>query len=365
LKIIHRLFAKDDRETVGHSIGLEDEQIKHLINLKQREAVVYFDKLDKPVKANINDASELIASGNKSAKNIKLQPEKNSYINLILENKKIESKSYKLINSLILSNEIENKVKEDLMNNYKKILKDKLDEELADMINRKILISYLEKLISNNVIDIISGYKIIEKLKNTDDLFPIFLENINNYIMSSDYKHPMDVFANKFKTICFLMKNNNKYNLRNNMKNIIFRYTQSELDYKKKLLNDLGLNTFIDINIFSQETLNDIVDSLVLYVFEFDKDILNHYFEIKKIGVDSNLLKSLKINKSNSNEKIKSSLERDLSNISESIEKISSSILDEKEDKNKEITFFEKIYNEKIIFLLVIFNIILMTYILL
>ncbi|MFW6016579.1 MAG: ATP-binding protein, partial [bacterium] len=45
LKIVHRMFARDDREVIGNSIGLDDEQIDDLINLDEGQAVVFFDEL--------------------------------------------------------------------------------------------------------------------------------------------------------------------------------------------------------------------------------------------------------------------------------------------------------------------------------
>lgn len=61
LKIVHRLFAKDDRDSVGSSIGLNEKQINHLIHLKTGEAVVFHSQLDDAVKIQIPERkSEII-----------------------------------------------------------------------------------------------------------------------------------------------------------------------------------------------------------------------------------------------------------------------------------------------------------------
>ena len=58
-KIIHRLFAQDDKESVGHTMGLEDEQIKFLSNLKVGHAIVFNGAWStKPVQVKINELYE-------------------------------------------------------------------------------------------------------------------------------------------------------------------------------------------------------------------------------------------------------------------------------------------------------------------
>lgn len=50
LKIVHRLFSKDDREIVGHSIGLKEEQINHMVHLKTGEAIIFHSGMESAVK---------------------------------------------------------------------------------------------------------------------------------------------------------------------------------------------------------------------------------------------------------------------------------------------------------------------------
>ncbi len=58
-KIIHRLFAQDDKEAVGHTMGLEDEQIEFLSNLKVGHAIVFNGAWStKPVQVKINELHE-------------------------------------------------------------------------------------------------------------------------------------------------------------------------------------------------------------------------------------------------------------------------------------------------------------------
>jgi hypothetical protein len=52
-KIIHRLFAQDDKEAVGHTMGLEDEQARFLSNLPPGRAIVFNGSWPKAVQVQI------------------------------------------------------------------------------------------------------------------------------------------------------------------------------------------------------------------------------------------------------------------------------------------------------------------------
>ena len=52
-KIIHRLFAQDDKEAVGHTMGLEEEQANFLSNLQIGRAVVFNGNWPKAIQVQI------------------------------------------------------------------------------------------------------------------------------------------------------------------------------------------------------------------------------------------------------------------------------------------------------------------------
>jgi len=52
-KIIHKLFAKDDREVVGDSMGLDDDQKKYLSRLRTGEAIIFSGNWPKAAHAKI------------------------------------------------------------------------------------------------------------------------------------------------------------------------------------------------------------------------------------------------------------------------------------------------------------------------
>ena len=53
-KIIHRLFAQDDKEAVGHTMGLEEDQAKFLSNLAVGRAVVFNGNWPKAIQVQIS-----------------------------------------------------------------------------------------------------------------------------------------------------------------------------------------------------------------------------------------------------------------------------------------------------------------------
>lgn len=69
LKIAHRLFAKDDRELIGNSIGLNQNQIDNLLHLNAGEAIVFHSQIDDAIKVKVN-AENIDASNSQSDENI-------------------------------------------------------------------------------------------------------------------------------------------------------------------------------------------------------------------------------------------------------------------------------------------------------
>ncbi|MFD2024086.1 ATP-binding protein [Promicromonospora aerolata] len=53
LKILHRLPAADDRETVGATMNLDDAQSRHVVTLPPGRAVIFTDGMDRPIRLTI------------------------------------------------------------------------------------------------------------------------------------------------------------------------------------------------------------------------------------------------------------------------------------------------------------------------
>ncbi|HEY3608107.1 MAG TPA: ATP-binding protein [Pseudonocardiaceae bacterium] len=57
VKIVHRLPAKDDRDTVGATMNIDNAQSRYLVTLPPGEAAVFADGMDRPVLVRVPDGS--------------------------------------------------------------------------------------------------------------------------------------------------------------------------------------------------------------------------------------------------------------------------------------------------------------------
>jgi hypothetical protein len=57
VKIVHRLPAKDDRDAVGATMNLSDDQSAYLVTLTPGEAAIFSDGMDRPLLARMPDGT--------------------------------------------------------------------------------------------------------------------------------------------------------------------------------------------------------------------------------------------------------------------------------------------------------------------
>jgi hypothetical protein len=59
VKIVHRLPARDDRESVGATMNLDEKQSSYLVTLRRGVGAVFADEMDRPVLVEVTDGSAL------------------------------------------------------------------------------------------------------------------------------------------------------------------------------------------------------------------------------------------------------------------------------------------------------------------
>jgi len=59
LKIVHRLPAADDRQIVGATMNLDDDQSRHVVSLLPGQAAVFADGMDRPMRVKVPSQIEL------------------------------------------------------------------------------------------------------------------------------------------------------------------------------------------------------------------------------------------------------------------------------------------------------------------
>ena len=67
LKIVHRLLAHDDRQTVGNAMGLSPEQINFLPRLKVGQAVIHSEQLEEACLVKIDPKEDQLISQHEGA----------------------------------------------------------------------------------------------------------------------------------------------------------------------------------------------------------------------------------------------------------------------------------------------------------
>ena len=101
IKILHRIFAQDDREWVGRAIGLNDEQVQDLVHLRRGEAIVFWDRLDAAVKARIEVAPELTVVQPGAVSEERAEPAQ-ARVNLLLANRPFIQSARCLVRTALL-----------------------------------------------------------------------------------------------------------------------------------------------------------------------------------------------------------------------------------------------------------------------
>ncbi|WP_461671157.1 ATP-binding protein, partial [Mycobacterium tuberculosis] len=120
LKMIHKLYAKDDRQMISDSIGLTEEQMSELIRLQQGEAVIFHGQVDAPIKVKIHADRSILAEDQSDTRRLEKTPI--HLENYLLQNDSFRDTCFRLINTFILFPEAELKINELLRKEVQSLL---------------------------------------------------------------------------------------------------------------------------------------------------------------------------------------------------------------------------------------------------
>ena len=357
LKIIHRLFAKDDREAVGHSIGLDDDQINDIIHLDQRQAIVFFDELDKPVKVEIKDASELLAEGKKAASLLK-EVNNTSVSSLVQGNYKLQKETSILFNTMLIFPELQEAIKNELINLYNKFIPLDINEEDIIKLNKEFLSSYIEEKISTELINIVEGIELLKKINESENPFNEVIKYFENVLVNKGIFHPMDIYAPKYAVLNLILQGFNFDNIRNDILYTIIHYSQSQSNLARRIIIKSKMDYFININLLSNKQIDEIANGLMLILFKYETDILNYYFKVEDNTISDYQLKKVKTTESKAN--------NELIKIKDEISRLTDVINQYLIKPSEKVASTHNEYNNKIInMVLIIMNIILIILLLL
>lgn len=188
-KIVHRIFAFDDKKALGNTMALEDEQSDFLSKLRVGEAIVFSGGFNKSVSVKINQSSKT------TDKILDKELIKQSALEFYTQN----AKSGILIGSDI----IQNPTKDDILKLFelqKEGVKDlvnqiRQDETKINTYSQK----ELKKFIDNGVsIDILMRIFMVENsilAQYTDEIKEYLDKYLNNSFLAEDKRKFRDIFS--------------------------------------------------------------------------------------------------------------------------------------------------------------------------
>lgn len=188
-KIVHRIFAFDDKKALGNTMALEDEQSDFLSKLRVGEAIVFSGGFNKSVSVKINQSSKT------TDKILDKELIKQSALEFYTQN----AKSGILIGSDI----IQNPTKDDILKLFelqKEGVKDlvnqiRQDETKINTYSQKELKKFIDNGIS---IDILMRIFMVENsilAQYTDEIKEYLDKYLNNSFLAEDKRKFRDIFS--------------------------------------------------------------------------------------------------------------------------------------------------------------------------
>lgn len=295
LKIIHRLYANDDRELVGESIGLDKEKIDGFINLERGQAVVFHSKLSSPIKSDIViDDINLLNKINEEYEdeNINLELKLQD---IILKNDTVINDIAPIINSYLISNDTDYK-------NVRKIIKEILfkyyDEEIlnqyklnVDEVIKEILIKYIKSLSTDldYIISYINEVKFINIISNSVNPLKDFSENIIKYVEDKNKENIYELVKNYYIFKKLYSKNDYEKNI---IYSLINKYQdnfkQGNYILEEDIIKKLSIDKVFRVGYLSKENRSNLIDCLIMLYLNDNIDLINLYFGIGDTRFRSN-----------------------------------------------------------------------------
>ncbi|WP_343336886.1 hypothetical protein TPELB_20060 [Terrisporobacter petrolearius] len=285
LKIIHRLYANDDRELVGYSIGLEKEELKGLINLERGQSVIFHSKLLSPIKVDINIEDENLLNKSKCIDGG--IPVKLEFENMISNNEIVINKISIILNSYLISNNSDYEVtKENIKNIIEKYYNSTIIKTYNFDVNsiiKYILIKYI-KLLSNKkeyIITYPEQVKLIKEIHNSEYPIELFKKSISIYARDCNEKEVYNLVKNYnlIKTL-YIIHKEEKNNILQLVKKYENKFKQGCKSLQEDIIEKLSLDNIFKIQILSEEEKENLVDAMIIFYFYNSEEMINLYFDI-------------------------------------------------------------------------------------
>lgn len=191
-KIVHKLFAEDDKEAIGNTMSLASEQKNFLSSLNTGRAIVFSQGWDKALQVQIKRTTN--TTGDRYVEDHELTERIIDFYqgnNIILGLKYLDRKATQEefeYCKLVSSNQKESKIFKELFENkvesfqqFQEIFDTLLDEEIWDIMEKILQQQEYDKVSENN------GRKFVEKIKKIASSENINLEIFKEIILGKYY----------------------------------------------------------------------------------------------------------------------------------------------------------------------------------
>lgn len=278
LKIIHRLYAEDDRDITGKSIGLIDEQIEKIVKLKTGEAITFHDRLPEPVMINVPLNESVLASNDQGK--LFFKEKKFDIYEYLLANKKYLLFTNKILGSFLIrlsKQEFISSLTLFITSEFKNIKTNEID---FVALARKTLLRYI-----NNEGKQMFFEDLIERTEVENGLgiggIDWFIEWYKKKV--AIYIRDVDDFS-EFSAEVRLLESGGFFSIR---RKITYQggVTQTKRN-PKDILKKSGVMDKIDIAMFNAGEVDALCDAVMLVLLEDYENYFNEYFEVVPLEVN-------------------------------------------------------------------------------
>jgi len=284
LKIVHRLFAKDDRQVIGDSIGLEEEEIDELIRLKQGEAVIFHGDIDYPVKVKVDVDLRTLASNRKSGE--RLEMKSFALEDYLLQQEPFLADCYRLLNTGLLFPELqevlEHKIAEYAYRSF--------EQDIGGIDRSSWYIKLSERYLKTQryaeQMSHVNLYRLLDEISEDADPLASLINRAPHFIRKGSGKHPMQRLSRIYsmysrlhflcpvqldRLLAFISSQTRKVDGEN-------------LLLIDQLLKNAGLHRYLEMSILNAEQRKQLCYSMLLVELPDQYEFLEVFFNVRELN---------------------------------------------------------------------------------
>ncbi|QKS44130.1 ATP-binding protein [Paenibacillus cellulosilyticus] len=196
LKIVHQLFAKDDRKVIGNAIGLKQEEEDELIRLKPGEAIVFHGRTDRAIKVRVHVTKETLASNRRDVQRVETAAFRVE--DFLMQQEGYLRKCFRLIHTSLLFPDWRSKAELSAIalmeDDYGLTIPDREQPSLW----KKLLERYIRMNHYVNNMTFVQLTRLMNEMESSSDPFGFMLQRMGEIIRKFHAEHPMQRFSNVF-----------------------------------------------------------------------------------------------------------------------------------------------------------------------